>query len=136
MMYGRTINYVLIAVLIIILASCGGGKKAAPALNPVPDVSGSQGGQTGDQPEGTTVLNMFEGLPSTTVDEEHVLVRTGDTAEEFQRVADKFGYAGSASVFMALYDALEQGKIESGDLIAFCTSGAGFVLSTALFRWS
>ena len=35
---------------------------------------------------------MFEGLPSTTVDEEHVLVRTGDTAEEFQRVADKFGY--------------------------------------------
>ncbi len=92
MMYGRTINYVLIAVLIIILASCGGGKKAAPALNPVPDVSGSQGGQTGDQPEGTTVLNMFEGLPSTTVDEEHVLVRTGDTAEEFQRVADKFGY--------------------------------------------
>lgn len=51
-------------------------------------------------------------------------------------VADKFGYAGSASVFMALYDALEQGKIESGDLIAFCTSGAGFVLSTALFRWA
>lgn len=50
-------------------------------------------------------------------------------------VADKFGYAGSASVFMALYDALEQGKIENGDLIAFCTSGAGFVLSTALFRW-
>ncbi len=50
-------------------------------------------------------------------------------------VADKFGYAGSASVFMALYDALEQGKIEKGDLVAFCTSGAGFVLSTALFRW-
>ncbi len=50
-------------------------------------------------------------------------------------VADRFGYAGSASVFMALYDALEQGRIASGDLIAFCTSGAGFVLSTALFRW-
>ena len=55
--------------------------------------------------------------------------------EKTHWVADKFGYAGSASVFMALYDALEQGKIEKGDLIAFCTSGAGFVLSTALFRW-
>lgn len=50
-------------------------------------------------------------------------------------VADRFGYAGSASVFMALYDALERGMVESGDLVAFCTSGAGFVLSTALFRW-
>jgi|AntAceMinimDraft_16_1070373.scaffolds.fasta_scaffold06984_2 3-oxoacyl-[acyl-carrier-protein] synthase-3 len=51
-------------------------------------------------------------------------------------VADKFGYAGSASVFMALYDAIEQGKVKRGDLIAFCTSGAGFVLSTALFKWA
>lgn len=50
-------------------------------------------------------------------------------------VADKFGYAGSASVFMALYDALEQGKLREGDLVAFCTSGAGFVLSAAIFRW-
>jgi len=50
-------------------------------------------------------------------------------------VADKFGYAGSASVFMALYDALEKGKVKEGDLVAFCTSGAGFVLATALFRW-
>ncbi|HNR24350.1 MAG TPA: ketoacyl-ACP synthase III [Candidatus Bipolaricaulis anaerobius] len=50
-------------------------------------------------------------------------------------VADRFGYAGSASVFMALYDAVEQGKLSAGDLVAFCTSGAGFVLSTALFRW-
>ena len=55
--------------------------------------------------------------------------------EKTHWVADKFGYAGSASVFMALYDALEQGKVKSGDLIAFCTSGAGFVLSTALFKW-
>lgn len=51
-------------------------------------------------------------------------------------VADRLGYAGSASVFMALYDALEQGKLKRGDLVAFCTSGAGFVLSTALFRWA
>lgn len=55
--------------------------------------------------------------------------------ERMHWVADRFGYAGSASVFMALYDALEQGRLEEGDLVAFCTSGAGFGLATALFRW-
>jgi len=50
-------------------------------------------------------------------------------------VADKFGYAGSASAFMALWDAETEGKVKSGDIVAFCTSGAGFVLATALFRW-
>jgi 3-oxoacyl-[acyl-carrier-protein] synthase-3 len=50
-------------------------------------------------------------------------------------VMDKFGYTGSASALMALYDALEQGKIESGDLVAFSTTGAGFILAAALFRW-
>jgi len=59
----------------------------------------------------------------------------GLTMEKTHWVADRFGYAGSASVFMALYDALEQGRVAPGDLVAFCTSGAGFVLSTALFRW-
>ena len=50
-------------------------------------------------------------------------------------VADRFGYTGSASALMALYDAVEQGRIKSGDLLAFCTSGAGFVVASALFRW-
>ena len=63
------------------------------------------------------------------------LEELGLPMERTHWVADRFGYAGSASVFMALYDALEQGRIKEGDLIAFCTSGAGFVLSTALFRW-
>lgn len=55
--------------------------------------------------------------------------------EKTHWVADKFGYAGSASALMALYDAKKLGKIRSGDLIIFCTSGAGFVVSSALFRW-
>jgi 3-oxoacyl-[acyl-carrier-protein] synthase-3 len=59
----------------------------------------------------------------------------GLSMEHTHWVADRFGYAGSASVFMALYDALEQSRIAAGDHVAFCTSGAGFVLSTALFRW-
>jgi 3-oxoacyl-[acyl-carrier-protein] synthase-3 len=63
------------------------------------------------------------------------LEELGLTMDRTHWVADRFGYAGSASVFMALYDALEQGKVSAGDRVAFCTSGAGFVLSTALFRW-
>lgn len=59
----------------------------------------------------------------------------GLSMEKTHWVADRFGYAGSASVFMALCDALEKGRLAPGDLVAFCTSGAGFVLSTALFRW-
>jgi 3-oxoacyl-[acyl-carrier-protein] synthase-3 len=59
----------------------------------------------------------------------------GLSMEKTHWVADRFGYAGSASVFMALVDALEKGRLSPGDLVAFCTSGAGFVLSTALFRW-
>jgi len=63
------------------------------------------------------------------------LAALGLPEERTHWVADRFGYAGSASVFMALHDALEAGRLEAGDLVAFCTSGAGFVLSTALFRW-
>jgi len=59
----------------------------------------------------------------------------GLSMEKTHWVADRFGYAGSASVFMALFDAVEKGRLAPGDLVAFCTSGAGFVLSTALFRW-
>jgi len=50
-------------------------------------------------------------------------------------IMDKFGYNGSACVIFALHDALEQGKIKKGDLLCFCTSGVGYVMSAALFRW-
>lgn len=61
--------------------------------------------------------------------------RLGLSMDETHLIMDKYGYSGSASGFMAFYDALEQGKIERGDLIAFCTSGAGFVLGSAFFRY-
>lgn len=50
-------------------------------------------------------------------------------------IADHLGYAGSASALMALHEVIDRGKIKPGDLLMFCTSGAGFVLGTALFRW-
>lgn len=50
-------------------------------------------------------------------------------------IMDKYGYTGSSCVFIALYDALKQGKIMKGNLICFCTSGVGFTMASALFRW-
>ncbi|HEY9093701.1 MAG TPA: ketoacyl-ACP synthase III [Candidatus Cryosericum sp.] len=50
-------------------------------------------------------------------------------------IMDKYGYTGSACAFMALDDALKEGKIKHGDLVAFCTSGVGYVMSSAVFNW-
>ena len=72
-------------------------------------------------------------------------VRLSDIEETMKRlelpltrthwIMDKFGYTGSACVFMALYDALKEGKIKKGDYVAFCTSGAGYVMSASVFKW-
>ncbi|MGD0854745.1 MAG: ketoacyl-ACP synthase III [Dehalococcoidia bacterium] len=50
-------------------------------------------------------------------------------------IADHLGYAGSASALMALHEVIDQNKLKKGDHLMLCTSGAGFVLATALFRW-
>lgn len=76
---------------------------------------------------------LFNQIDKSTIEE--TMRRLGLDHSKTHLVMDKFGYAGSASVLMALDDALEQGKIESGDIVAFCTSGAGFVMSVSLFRW-
>lgn len=50
-------------------------------------------------------------------------------------VMEKWGYTGSACVPMALDDALEQGKIKSGDLVVFVGSGVGYNQAGAAFRF-
>jgi len=50
-------------------------------------------------------------------------------------IADRLGYAGSASALMALDECRDQGILKKGDRLMFCTSGAGFVLAAALFIW-
>jgi len=51
-------------------------------------------------------------------------------------VMEKWGYTGSACVPIALDDALEQGKIRSGDLVVFIGSGVGYNQAGAAFRMS
>ncbi|HSP79212.1 MAG TPA: ketoacyl-ACP synthase III [Myxococcaceae bacterium] len=49
---------------------------------------------------------------------------------------DKWGYTGSACIPMTLDDAVVQGKVKKGDLVALCASGGGLAMASALFRWT
>ncbi|OJH41533.1 3-oxoacyl-ACP synthase III family protein [Cystobacter ferrugineus] len=49
---------------------------------------------------------------------------------------DKWGYTGSACIPMTLDDAVEQGKVKKGDLVALCASGGGLAMASALYRWT
>jgi len=50
-------------------------------------------------------------------------------------VMDKYGYTGSACVYMALHDALEQGKVERGKVVILVASGVGYQQGAIAFRW-
>ena len=65
---------------------------------------------------------------------ELVLEDLGLPVERTHMVMDKWGYAGSACVPMALDDAIEQGKISSGDLLVMVGSGVGYNQAGAAFR--
>ncbi|MFE8604381.1 ketoacyl-ACP synthase III [Archangium violaceum] len=49
---------------------------------------------------------------------------------------DKWGYTGSACIPMTLDDAVMQGRIKKGDLVALCASGGGLAMASALYRWT
>jgi 3-oxoacyl-[acyl-carrier-protein] synthase-3 len=49
-------------------------------------------------------------------------------------VMEKWGYTGSACIPMALHDALEEKKIQPGDLVVLIGSGVGYNQAAAAFR--
>jgi 3-oxoacyl-[acyl-carrier-protein] synthase-3 len=49
---------------------------------------------------------------------------------------DKWGYTGSACIPMTLDDAVVQGKVKKGDLVALCASGGGLSMAASLYRWT
>ena len=65
---------------------------------------------------------------------ELVMADLGLPMERTHTVMDKWGYAGSACVPIALDDALEQGMISSGDLLVMVGSGVGYNQAGAAFR--
>jgi 3-oxoacyl-[acyl-carrier-protein] synthase-3 len=67
---------------------------------------------------------------------ELIMEDLGLPMEKTHMIMDKWGYTGSACVPMALDDAVQQGKISSGDLVAFVGSGVGYNQAGAAFRWA
>jgi 3-oxoacyl-[acyl-carrier-protein] synthase-3 len=47
----------------------------------------------------------------------------------------KYGNTTAASIPLALYEALEEGRLRSGDLLCLAAFGAGFTWASALIRW-
>jgi 3-oxoacyl-[acyl-carrier-protein] synthase-3 len=65
---------------------------------------------------------------------ETVMADLGLPLERAHMIMEKWGYTGSACLGMALDDAVEQGKVGRGDLVAFVGSGVGYNQAAAAFR--
>jgi len=49
---------------------------------------------------------------------------------------DKYGNTSSASIPVALCEALEQERIQDGDIVAMCAFGAGLAWAAAIWEWN
>lgn len=61
--------------------------------------------------------------------------RLGIDLERAAIVLGRTGNTSSASIPLALVDAIEQGRLETGDLVLLVGFGAGMTWSSALIRW-
>jgi 3-oxoacyl-[acyl-carrier-protein] synthase-3 len=71
---------------------------------------------------------------------EAVMKELGLPFEKTHTVMDKWGYTGSACIALAMYDAIEQGKLPSpgegnGENLVLCSSGGGFNMAAAVLKW-
>ncbi|MGA9276744.1 beta-ketoacyl-ACP synthase III [Ilumatobacter sp.] len=64
------------------------------------------------------------------------LDRLGIPLERASIVLDRTGNTSSASVPLALAEALDEGRVSDGDLILFVGFGAGMSAASAVVRWS
>lgn len=55
--------------------------------------------------------------------------------EKMNFVGDRFGYTGTTSPFLALHEAIDEGKIKRGDYLMFWTVGAGHQFIAMLFKY-
>jgi 3-oxoacyl-[acyl-carrier-protein] synthase-3 len=61
--------------------------------------------------------------------------RLGLPMERTRTIMDRYAYTGSACIPMALADAVEDGRLQRGDLIVFMGSGGGLAFACAAFEW-
>jgi len=62
--------------------------------------------------------------------------RLGIPEERTAIVIDRYGNTSSASIPLALYDALETGRVKDGDNLLLTGFGGGMTWASAVFRWS
>lgn len=55
--------------------------------------------------------------------------------EKMIYVGDKYGYTGTSSPFIALYEGIETGRIKRGDTVLFWTIGGGHEFITMLYQY-
>jgi 3-oxoacyl-[acyl-carrier-protein] synthase-3 len=65
---------------------------------------------------------------------ELVMADLGLPMEKTHTIMERWGYTGSACIPMALDDAIQKGKVRSGDLVVFIGSGVGYNQAGAAFR--
>lgn len=61
--------------------------------------------------------------------------RLGLPPEKIVKNIERFGNTTAATIPLALYDALEDGRLDKGDLVLFSSVGAGFTAGASLLRW-
>lgn len=61
--------------------------------------------------------------------------RLGLPPERIASVIDRTGNTSSASIPLALVDAVEQGRLHDGDLVLLAGFGAGMTWASAVWRW-
>jgi 3-oxoacyl-[acyl-carrier-protein] synthase-3 len=66
---------------------------------------------------------------------EAMATRLGLPADRIASVIDRTGNTSSASIPLALVDAVEQGRLVDGDLVLLAGFGAGMTWSSAVWRW-
>jgi 3-oxoacyl-[acyl-carrier-protein] synthase III len=66
---------------------------------------------------------------------EGVSERVGIPMSRFFTNVERYGNTSSASVPIALDEAVEQGKVKPGDILLFAALGGGLAWASAIARW-
>jgi 3-oxoacyl-[acyl-carrier-protein] synthase-3 len=62
--------------------------------------------------------------------------RLGLPPSKIVKNIERFGNTTAGTIPLALYDAVEAGRLKKGDLVLFSSVGAGFTAGASLMRWS
>ncbi len=64
-----------------------------------------------------------------------VVSRIGIPEEKFVQNLDKYGNTSAASIPLALYEAVKEGRLETGDKVVLVAVGGGITWGSAAVRW-